>query len=273
MSDILWPEKKNASLQVELCNGFLYKKKKMAEQQQEASSTSTMQQPTPVSFPHFNINMDLNQMQNMTNEELMNHMRQQTQSSEKSSLSLREQMQKREMELKEQEKQDEAELASLQTQLQEIQSRKETLEIQRASLEDEGRYIEAQACVDLLRELNLIEGKKIEQQMKILQDRQRIRVEQRQTMEVEAFDAVWTNKLEDYENQSKDILITTLERQNWEKKEAEQQIRTQLLMKKPKFSKQILAMRNTLEKLVKQRLYFDADRLRRYALFFLLCYS
>ncbi len=67
----------------------------------------------------------------------------------------------------------------------------------------------------------------------------------------------------EYDDQAKEIIRQTIERQNWEKKEAETTVRNSVLHKKPKFSKKVLDMRVVLKKLVQKMEYNEAEIVRK----------
>jgi hypothetical protein len=139
----------------------------------------------------------------------------------------------------------------------------EELEERQKEFEEQGLYLEAQQIMNQIKELNLVEGKKLEQQYHRNKRRSQQELQQRHIIEQQAFEEIWAGKLEEYDKQAKDIILSTLDRQKWEKTETEQHLRNQLLTQKPKFSKDLLNSKVQMEKLVKQKMYTDAEDIRK----------
>jgi hypothetical protein len=139
----------------------------------------------------------------------------------------------------------------------------EDLEEKRRNLEEEGFYLEAQQVMNKIKEVNLVEGQKFEILFKYIQHQALQEVLYRHRVEMLVFDEIWSEKVTEYERQAKEIILSSIERQKWERNETEQHIRSQLYQLKPKFSKQVLNMKSQLQRLVKQKMYEEADSLRR----------
>jgi hypothetical protein len=141
--------------------------------------------------------------------------------------------------------------------------RLEELEERQKEFEEQGLYLEAQQIMNQIKELNLVEGKKLEQQYHKNKRRAHQELQQKHVIEQQAFEEIWSGKLEEYDRQAKEIIIATLDRQKWEKQETEQHLRSQYLVQKPKFSKELLNSKVQMEKLVKQKMYTDAEDIRK----------
>mmetsp|Transcript_5890 Transcript_5890/g.8619 ORF Transcript_5890/g.8619 Transcript_5890/m.8619 type:complete len:309 (+) Transcript_5890:528-1454(+) len=151
---------------------------------------------------------------------------------------------------------------SIEDDLKRINDDKARLEAQRIELEEQGRYKEAQVIHNKLKQLSLLEGHKITKQVRSNHKQMQTDLVNQQTVEVDTFESVWSMKLEEYDKKAKEILLTTMDRQEWEAKETEQKIRQMLMMKKPKFSKKVLQYRTILKQLVKRKSYDEAEALR-----------
>jgi len=128
--------------------------------------------------------------------------------------------------------------------------------------EEQGKYKRAQLIHDKLRQLSLLEGHKIADQVQNNHQKMQHELVNQQSVEVDTFESVWDMKLDEYDRKAKEILMATMDRQRWEQKETEQHIRAQLMMRKPKFSKQVLQMKHVLQQLVKRKQYQEAEAMR-----------
>lgn len=146
--------------------------------------------------------------------------------------------------------------------LSQIQETKAKLEAQRMEYEEQGKFKKAQLIHDKLRQLALLEGNKITDQVQNNHQKMKSELVNQQTVEVDTFESVWDMKLEEYDRKAKEILLATMDRQRFEQKETEQHIRAQLMMKKPKFSKQVLQMKHILKQLIKRKQYQEAESIR-----------
>lgn len=139
----------------------------------------------------------------------------------------------------------------------------EELEERQKEFEEQGLYMEAQQVMNQIKELNLVEGRKVEQQYHKNKRRAYQELRQKHSIEQQAFEEIWDGKLEEYDKQAKEVILATLDRQKWEKKETDKHLRSQLLAQKPKFSKNLLNMKVQLEKVVKQKMYNEAEEIRK----------
>lgn len=137
------------------------------------------------------------------------------------------------------------------------------LDEKRKQFEEDGFYLEAQQVVNKIKELQLAESQKVAHLIALEKKRTKEELEQRHKAELEEFEEKWRGKFEEYDNQAKMVALAVIERHKLEKTETESYIRSQMYLKKPKFSKEVLNMKNMLQKLVKQKIYEEADALRR----------
>eukprot|EP01059_Diplonema_ambulator_P003282 TRINITY_DN12968_c0_g1_i1.p1 TRINITY_DN12968_c0_g1~~TRINITY_DN12968_c0_g1_i1.p1 ORF type:complete len:267 (+),score=85.87 TRINITY_DN12968_c0_g1_i1:117-917(+) len=137
------------------------------------------------------------------------------------------------------------------------------LDIQRQQCEREGRFRDAQECLNRMRDINLRQGKKVERQARSVNAQDKQDITERQRLEMLTFTKMWEEKLEEYERQAKEIITHVKNRQNSEYKEQEDIIKIQLMNKRPRFSKQVLQMREELERMVRQKEYLNAENIKR----------
>ena len=137
------------------------------------------------------------------------------------------------------------------------------LDAQRQQCEREGRFYEAQECLNKMRDINMQQGKKVERAARSVNAQEKQDITERQRLELLTFTKLWEEKLEEYERQAKAIITHVKNRQNSEYKEQEDIIKIQLMNKRPRFSKQVLKMREELERMVRQKKYLDAENIKR----------
>ncbi|KAJ9470160.1 hypothetical protein DIPPA_32756 [Diplonema papillatum] len=137
------------------------------------------------------------------------------------------------------------------------------LDEQRQQCEREGKFFQAQECLNRMRDLNLKQGKKVERMARSVNAQEKQDVTERQRLELLTFTKLWEEKLEEYERQAKEIVAHVKNRQNSEYKEQEDIVKIQLMNKRPRFSKQVLQMREELERMVRQKKYLDAEAIKR----------
>lgn len=151
---------------------------------------------------------------------------------------------------------------SFEEELEEIDIEKEKLELERTRLEEEGRYLEAHECTLRMKELSLRGSKRIKDEIEHTHKRREKELKAKNHEEIDQFEKIWEKKLQAFDAQAKELLAQTLVRQRCEKRDAENHLRAQFRIRKPKFSTVVLSMRRSLETLVKQRLYDEAEKLR-----------
>eukprot|EP01064_Diplonema_japonicum_P005247 TRINITY_DN1353_c0_g1_i1.p1 TRINITY_DN1353_c0_g1~~TRINITY_DN1353_c0_g1_i1.p1 ORF type:complete len:286 (+),score=91.08 TRINITY_DN1353_c0_g1_i1:60-860(+) len=144
-----------------------------------------------------------------------------------------------------------------------IQEQLMELDNQRQQCEREGRFRDAQECLNRMRDINLRQGKKVEKMARSVNAQDKQDITERQRLEMLTFTKMWEEKLEEYERQAKEIITHVKNRQNSEYKEQEDIIKIQLMNKRPRFSKQVLQMREELERMVRQKEYLNAENIKR----------
>eukprot|EP01063_Lacrimia_lanifica_P015211 TRINITY_DN22024_c0_g1_i1.p1 TRINITY_DN22024_c0_g1~~TRINITY_DN22024_c0_g1_i1.p1 ORF type:complete len:268 (+),score=154.94 TRINITY_DN22024_c0_g1_i1:90-893(+) len=137
------------------------------------------------------------------------------------------------------------------------------LDEQRQQCEREGKFYQAQECLNKMRDMNLKQGKKIERIARSANAQEKQDITERQRLELLTFTKLWEEKLEEYERQAKEVIAHVKNRQNSEYKEQEDIVKIQLMNKRPRFSKNVLQMREELERMVRQKKYLEAESIKR----------
>eukprot|EP01006_Ploeotia_vitrea_P058305 TRINITY_DN69156_c0_g1_i1.p1 TRINITY_DN69156_c0_g1~~TRINITY_DN69156_c0_g1_i1.p1 ORF type:complete len:315 (-),score=51.88 TRINITY_DN69156_c0_g1_i1:115-1059(-) len=139
----------------------------------------------------------------------------------------------------------------------------QNLERRRQQCEMEGRFYEAQECVDQMREFSVKQGKRLAKASREANAQEKQYIQEKQRLELLTFTKLWEEKLDEYEQQAKEIVKFVKARQAKDRQEQEEGVRQQLMSKRPRFSKQVLHLRELLERLVSQRKYIEAEEIRK----------
>lgn len=139
----------------------------------------------------------------------------------------------------------------------------ESYEEQIRELEESGRFREAQQVMNKIKELNLMEAQKREQNLEKQKQRIQKDMKKKHSAEFQEFEEIWNEKTREYDKHATEVIESTIERHNWEREELEKKVRSIFYNQKPKYSKQLLNMKNMLSKLVKQRMYEEAEIFQR----------
>ena len=139
----------------------------------------------------------------------------------------------------------------------------EELEEQRLVLEEEGYFVQAEQVHQKIVDVYRKEAGKIELSFVKLGELLRIEIMSVLAMDMDAFDITWDQKQKLFENQSKELLKNTIERQKSELAQTERVLRSQLHVHKPKFSKNVLDQRAKIVTLVKSKEYRQAEAARK----------
>eukprot|EP01079_Euglenida_sp_SAG-EU17-18_P004858 gene4858-5008_t len=85
---------------------------------------------------------------------------------------------------------------------------------------------------------------------------------ERQRLELLTFRKMWEDRMDEYERQARELILHTKRRQNDEFRQEEANCRQELLQRRPHDSRAVIAMREMLDKLVRQRKYLEAEELK-----------
>lgn len=157
--------------------------------------------------------------------------------------------------------------------------RRQILEEHRKNCERQGKYVEAEIAKNRLDELRQHEENRRREAMRSRQIAERLGVEEAHMLEFQQFNALWDKRMAEFEQKSADLEEAMKERHGSELMEY---IRTaqQEPLRKPKFSKELLNLRQIQQTLAKQKDYagqcccdnheyasqphFDLERLQRH---------
>ncbi len=85
-------------------------------------------------------------------------------------------------------------------QLTKLQETKIKLEHERKLAENAGKYNEAAELLQKIKQLNLLEAQRVERQLKIDFEKEKLELDERQMLEVKAFEGLWNKKLQGLTN-------------------------------------------------------------------------
>jgi hypothetical protein len=137
------------------------------------------------------------------------------------------------------------------------------LDMLRQECERSGNFLKAQECVNRMREVNLRYAKKIDIRSKQANVTTKHRVSEEHKLELLTFTRMWEEKLREYD-QKADLIVQDIKQshmQDYRNQEAE--LRLQIMNQRPRFSKKVMDVRDTLEKYVLQRRYVEAEALKQ----------
>jgi len=125
-----------------------------------------------------------------------------------------------------------------------------------------GRYDEAELARTRLEQLRLHEANRLREEVRSEQLSERLAIEEAHMKELQEFNAVWDEKVREFEDHS-DILSSTL--QHRQRQELEQFIVKceATVMPRVKHSKQLLNLRHIEKSLARQKKYAEADSTKR----------
>ena len=131
---------------------------------------------------------------------------------------------------------------------------RQILEEHRKNCERQGKYVEAEIAKNRLEELRQHEENRRREAMRSRQIAERLGVEEAHMLEFQQFNALWDKRMAEFEQKSADLEEAMKERHGSELMEY---IRTaqQEPLRKPKFSKELLNLRQIQQTLAKQKDY------------------
>lgn len=147
--------------------------------------------------------------------------------------------------------------------VQDIQVALEKLEVQRIELEECGDYLGAAHVMDQIKKLSLKQANLIKQQIVKKQNEKLKAMKEKHKKEIEEFEKIWSVKLAEYDKKAKEVIVSTMERQQFELKELTAHLRQECNMKRPKYSQEVLNLRRQMLILVKQKKYIEAEKIKR----------
>ncbi|GMH65490.1 hypothetical protein TrVE_jg3587 [Triparma verrucosa] len=134
------------------------------------------------------------------------------------------------------------------------------LEEHRKNCERQGKYVEAEIAKNRLEELKLHEENRRKEAMRSRQIAERLGVEEAHMLEFQQFNMVWDKKMEAYEVHAETLVEAMKVRHTKDLKEFQRK----LLQKqaRPKFSRELLNLRNIQEHLAKAKDYTEAHKMK-----------
>eukprot|EP00658_Telonema_sp_P-2_P051327 TRINITY_DN3938_c0_g1_i10.p1 TRINITY_DN3938_c0_g1~~TRINITY_DN3938_c0_g1_i10.p1 ORF type:complete len:372 (-),score=108.14 TRINITY_DN3938_c0_g1_i10:379-1494(-) len=135
------------------------------------------------------------------------------------------------------------------------------LDEHRRHCEREGKYIEAETASRRLKELRQHEENRRREAMRSRQTAERLGIEEAHMLEFEQFNAIWEQRMQEYEKSAEEGLEKLKEKhlaeilafqEEWQNK----------LPRKPKLSKELLNMRKIQDTLARQERYQEAQKIK-----------
>ncbi|KAH9582224.1 hypothetical protein LSM04_007887 [Trypanosoma melophagium] len=146
---------------------------------------------------------------------------------------------------------------------EEVRSHLVQLDLLRQECERTGKYRKAQECVDRIREINLRYAKKIEIEARKVNVGWKKQMMEEQELEILTFHSMWENKMKEYDEDAELLLRGLHRQQTMEMQSEEDAIRLELMEKRPRPSKTLVELQDKLKAFVQQKMYMDADQVRK----------
>lgn len=138
------------------------------------------------------------------------------------------------------------------------------LDRERQAAEEEGEYLKAHNCLEVMRALAEKCGRSTERQ--IVSQRNPPEVTERSSqyrVAMMEFTQLWEDTFRDYERKAESAILELQAEHQRHLEEAEQLTRSELATKRPHYSRKVISKREELDRLISLRQYKEADRVRR----------
>lgn len=135
------------------------------------------------------------------------------------------------------------------------------LDEHRRHCEREGKYLEAETASRRLRELRHHEENRRRESMRSRQTAERLGIEEAHMLEFEQFNAIWEQRMQEYEKSAEEGLEKLKEKHLAEITAFQEEWQNKL-PRKPKLSKELLNMRKVQDTLAKQERYQEAQKIK-----------
>merc|ERR1711937_1132263 len=135
------------------------------------------------------------------------------------------------------------------------------LDEHRRHCEREGKYLEAETAARRLRELRQHEENRRREAMRSRQTAERLGIEEAHMLEFEQFNAIWEQRMQEYERSAEEGLEKLKEKHLAEIMAFQEEWQNKL-PRKPKLSKELLNMRKIQDTLAKQERYQEAQKIK-----------
>jgi len=135
------------------------------------------------------------------------------------------------------------------------------LDEHRRHCEREGKYLEAETAARRLRELRQHEENRRREAMRSRQTAERLGIEEAHMLEFEQFNAIWEQRMQEYEKSAEEGLEKLKEKHLAEIMAFQEEWQNKL-PRKPKLSKELLNMRKIQDTLAKQERYQEAQKIK-----------
>lgn len=135
------------------------------------------------------------------------------------------------------------------------------LDEHRRHCEREGKYLEAETAARRLRELRQHEENRRREAMRSRQTAERLGIEEAHMLEFEQFNAIWEQRMQEYERSAEEGLEKLKEKHLAEIMAFQEEWQNKL-PRKPKLSKELLNMRKIQDTLARQERYQEAQKIK-----------
>lgn len=135
------------------------------------------------------------------------------------------------------------------------------LDEHRRHCEREGKYLEAETAARRLRELRAHEENRRREAMRSRQTAERLGIEEAHMLEFEQFNAIWEQRMQEYEKSAEEGLEKLKEKHLAEIMAFQEEWQNKL-PRKPKLSKELLNMRKIQDTLARQERYQEAQKIK-----------
>eukprot|EP00656_Telonema_subtile_P054310 TRINITY_DN808_c0_g1_i2.p1 TRINITY_DN808_c0_g1~~TRINITY_DN808_c0_g1_i2.p1 ORF type:complete len:386 (-),score=126.91 TRINITY_DN808_c0_g1_i2:69-1226(-) len=135
------------------------------------------------------------------------------------------------------------------------------LDEHRRHCEREGKYLEAETASRRLKELRQHEENRRREAMRSRQTAERLGIEEAHMLEFEQFNAIWEQRMQEYEKSAEEGLEKLKEKHLAEIMAFQEEWQNKL-PRKPKLSKELLNMRKIQDTLAKQERYQEAQKIK-----------
>jgi len=135
------------------------------------------------------------------------------------------------------------------------------LDEHRRHCEREGKYLEAETAARRLKELRQHEENRRREAMRSRQTAERLGIEEAHMLEFEQFNAIWEQRMQEYEKSAEEGLEKLKEKHLAEIMAFQEEWQNKL-PRKPKLSKELLNMRKIQDTLARQERYQEAQKIK-----------
>ena len=137
------------------------------------------------------------------------------------------------------------------------------LDMLRQECERKGDFLKAHACVNRMREVNLRYAKRIESVSHQANVDTKVSIAREHQVEMTTFSRMWEEKISDYDNQARSVIADMRRRHEEDYLRQECALKVQLMNRRPRFSRQVVEMRDLLERHVRLRAYLEAEDVKQ----------